>query len=95
VQALSERAYARNHFSVNTVKQYRKGRNKSEEMEINFDLDRITRDLGIQRPSDGLTQGYLYSGDLLPARPMSEEVMNNRTRLGKVVVVTGGQRPCF
>ena len=47
VQALSERAYARNHFSVNTVKQYRKGRNKSEEMEINFDLDRITRDLGI------------------------------------------------
>ena len=48
VRALSERAYARNHFSVNTVKGYRKGRDKSEEMEINFDLDRMTRDLGIR-----------------------------------------------
>jgi hypothetical protein len=47
VHALSEREFNRNHFSVNTVKNYRKANSKSEELEINFDLDEITNKLSI------------------------------------------------
>lgn len=47
VEAIPERKIAKYHFSINTVKGYKKGRDKSEEMDINFDLSRIARELGI------------------------------------------------
>ncbi len=47
VQELSERWIAKEHFSVITVKDYRRGSSKSEEMDINFDLPAIARRFGI------------------------------------------------
>ena len=47
VHAISERTVAHNHFSINTVKNYRKAGSKSEEMDVNFDLEYIAHDLGI------------------------------------------------
>lgn len=47
VRDISERAIAKEHFSVITVKSYVRGSSKSEEMDINFDLDSITGRFGI------------------------------------------------
>jgi hypothetical protein len=47
VHALKEREYAANHFSINTVKNYKKASDKSAEMDINFDLNKITLNLGL------------------------------------------------
>jgi len=47
VHTISERKVASSHFSVNTVKNYQKGKDKSDEMELNFDLGAITRNLDI------------------------------------------------
>jgi hypothetical protein len=47
VQSISERWIAKEHFSVITVKDYKRAGSKSEEMDINFDLPSITRRLGI------------------------------------------------
>ncbi len=47
VHALSERRLADGHFSATTVADYKRGATKSEEMELNFDLKKIARDLGV------------------------------------------------
>lgn len=47
VRDVRERWIAKEHFSVITVKNYRRGSSKSEEIDINFDLDAIAGHLGI------------------------------------------------
>jgi hypothetical protein len=47
VQDLGERWIAKEHFSVITVNDYRRGSSKSEEMDINFDLPAIAQRFGI------------------------------------------------
>lgn len=48
VDVIAERWIAKEHFSVITVKDYRRGASKSEEMDINFDLPAIARRFGIE-----------------------------------------------
>ncbi len=47
VDVINERWIAREHFSVVTVKNYKRAGSKGEEMDINFDLPAIARRLGI------------------------------------------------
>lgn len=47
VYSMSEKEYLNNHFSINTVKDYKKGKSKSEEMDINFDINKIAQNLHI------------------------------------------------
>jgi hypothetical protein len=48
IRKLSERKIAEGHFSATTVRNYRVAKTKSEEMDINFNLERIARDFGIE-----------------------------------------------
>ena len=47
VHSIRESWLKEEHFSVNSVPNYIKAESKSEEMEINFNLDRITQKFGI------------------------------------------------
>lgn len=47
VHALKERDYSATHFSVTSIRNYRKCRNKSDELAVNFDLDAIAKDMDI------------------------------------------------
>ena len=47
VYAIPERQVAKGHFSVIGRKHYIRGKSKSEEMDLNFDLDEIAKEFGI------------------------------------------------
>ena len=55
VRKIDERWIAAEHFSATTLRNYRRGRSKSEEMDLNFDLGSIADKLGIYDllPSSG------------------------------------------
>jgi hypothetical protein len=47
IKVIPERWISKEHFSIISVKDYKKGASKSEELDINFDLNKITNSLNI------------------------------------------------